>query len=223
MNVLILLLILDLLSKEFWLPVVRSHELINELPDENGFDYWMILRGPEELLAYNKEENYANDVSDPSLISTSESCLHYIFQLMGYIHECEMPIEEFFFGIKNRWISREIEPGILLEYFLLLVKRYFELIRDDDPRLYDLLEDDECEFEAKKKVAQVLLSLLNLASTDFRQNPHILPKLHSLIDAFMRQFPDAMYMVVLANFRISGFESLYLVEIIFEGIRLSIF
>lgn len=210
-------LLSDVLSKEFWLPVVRSHELINELPDENGFDYWMILRGPEELLAYNKEENYANDVSDPSLISTSESCLHYIFQLMGYIHECEMPIEEFFFGIKNRWISREIEPGILLEYFLLLVKRYFELIRDDDPRLYDLLEYNECEFEAKKKVAQVLLSLLNLASTDFRTNPHILPKLHALIDSVMRQFPDAMYLVVLANFRGSGFDSLYLVEKIFEG------
>ena len=217
MNVLILLLILDMLSKEFWLPVVRSHELINELPDENVFDYWMILRVPEGLLEYNKEEDYANYVSDPLLILTSESCLHYILQLMGYIHECKMPIEEFFFGIKIRWISREIEPGILLEYFLLLVKRYFELIRDDDPRLYDLLEYNECEFEAKKKVAQVLLSLLNLASTDFRQNQHILPKLHSLIDSVMRQFPDAMYLVVLANFRGSGFDSLYLVENIFEG------
>jgi hypothetical protein len=35
----------------------------------------------------------------------------------------------------------------------------------------------------------------------------------------MRQFPDAMYMVVLANFRISGFESLYLVDDISEDMR----
>ena len=185
MNALILLLFLDMLSKEFWLPVVRNQELIDELPDENVFDLSFISRSSEGILEINKEEDYANGVSDPALILTSRSCLYYILQLMGYIHECEMPIEEFFFGIKNRLISREIDPGILLEYFLLLVKRYFELIaeeEDDDPRLYDLLEDNECEFENKKNLAKVLLSLLNLASTDFRTNPHILSKIYDLID-----------------------------------------
>jgi hypothetical protein len=106
----------------------------------------------------------------------------------------------------------------LFEYFLLLVQRYFELTRDDVQDLYNLSENDYDQFEEKKKIAQVLLILLNFASTDFsRTNPHILPKLHALIDSFMRQFPDAMYLVVLANFRISGFESLYLVDDISEG------
>jgi hypothetical protein len=212
MDALILLLILDVLSKEDWHSVVRSRELIDQLPSESNFNPYLISRGLEGLLEINKEEDYDDGVSDPSLISTSIECLYYIRQLMGYIHKCEMRIEEFFFGIEDRWSRRNIEPGILFEYFLLLVQRYFELTRDDIQYLYDLLEDDGEKFDEKKKIAQVLLSLLNLASTDFRTNPHILPKIHSLIDAFMRQFPDAMYLVVLANFSESDFESLYLDE-----------
>lgn len=208
-------LLSDLLFQENWRAVVRSQELIDQLPSENVFDPYLISRGPSGDLEINKEEDYDDGVSNPSLISTSESCLHYIFQLMGYIHECEMCIDEFYFGVENRWSSRNIEPGILFEYFLLLVQRYFELIAEEedyDPRLFNLSEDDGEKFEEKKNLAKVLLSLLNFASTDFRKNPHILPKLHALIDSVMRQFPDAIYLVVLANFRISGFEELYLDE-----------
>jgi len=208
-------LLSDVLSEEDWRAVVRSQELIEQLPSENVFDPYLISRGPEGLLEINKEEDYDDGVSDPSSISTSESCLRYIFQLMGYIHECEMRIDEFIFGIENRWSSRNIEPGILFEYFLLLVQRYFELIaaeEDDVQDLYNLSDNDYDQFEEKKKIAQVLLILLNFASTDFRTNPHILPKLHALIDSFMRQFPDAMYLVVLADFSERGFESLYLDE-----------
>jgi hypothetical protein len=205
----------DLLFQENWRAVVRSQELIDQLPSENVFDPYLISRGPSGDLEINKEEDYDDGVSDPSLISTSESCLHYIFQLMGYIHECEMCIDEFYFGVENRWRLRNIEPGILFEYFLLLVQRYFELIAEEEdyvPSLYNLSDNDYDQFEEKKKIAQVLLSLLNFASTDFRKNPHILPKLHALIDSVMRQFPDAMCLVVLADFSERGFEELYLDE-----------
>ena len=205
----------DLLFQENWRTVVRSQELIDQLPSENVFDPYLISRGPSGDLEINKEEDYDDGVSDPSLISTSESCLHYIFQLMGYIHECEMCIDEFYFGVENRWRLRNIEPGILFEYFLLLVQRYFELIAEEEdyvPSLYNLSDNDYDQFEEKKKIAQVLLSLLNFASTDFRKNPHILPKLHALIDSVMRQFPDAMCLVVLADFSERGFEELYLDE-----------
>jgi hypothetical protein len=210
-------LLSDVLSKEDWHSVVRSRELIDQLPSESNFNPYLISRGPEGLLEINKKEDYDDGVSDPSLISTSESCLRYIFQLMGYIHECEMRIDEFIFGVENRWSRRNIEPGILFEYFLLLVQRYFEMIaeeedEDDVPSLFNLSDDDGEEFEEMKKIAQVLLSLLNLASTDFRTNPHILPKIHALIDSFMRQFPDAMYLVVLADFSERGFEELYIDE-----------
>jgi hypothetical protein len=220
MNVLILLVISDVLSKELWRAVVRSQELIDQLPSECSFNPYLISRGPSGDFEINKEDNYDDGVSDPSLISTSESCLHYIFQLMGYIHECEMCIDEFYFGVENRWSLRNIEPGILFEYFLLLVQRYFELIAEEEdyvPSLYNLSDNDYDQFEEKKKIAQVLLRLLNFASTDFRTKPHISAKLHALIDSVMRQFPDAMCLVVLANFRISGFESLYLVDDIYEG------
>lgn len=205
----------DLLFQENWRAVVRSQELIDQLPSENVFDPYLISRGPSGDLEINKEEDYDDGVSDPSLISTSESCLHYIFQLMGYIHECEMCIDEFYFGVENRWRLRNIEPGILFEYFLLLVQRYFELIAEEEdyvPSLYNLSDNDYDQFEEKKKIAQVLLSLLNFASTDFRKNPHILPKLHALIDSVMRQFPDAMCLVVLADFSERGFEELYFDE-----------
>jgi hypothetical protein len=211
MDALILLLILDVLSEEHWCSVVRSQELINQLPRECNFNPWLISKSPSGNIEIKKEEDWNDGVSDPLLTSTSRECLYYILQLMGYIHECEMCIDEFF-GLEVHCDRRDIEPGILFEYFLLLVQRYFELTRVDVPSLYDLSDDDGDQFEDKKKIAQVLLSLLNLASTDFVQNPHILPKLHALIDSFMHQFPDEMCLVVLADFSERGFESLYLDE-----------
>jgi hypothetical protein len=207
-------LLLDVLSKEHWRSVVRSRELIDQLPDDSNFNPYLISRSSSGDLEINKEEDYEDGLSDRSLISTSRDCLCYILQLMGYIHECEMRIEEFF-GLEVHWKRSDIEPGILFEYFLLLVQRYFELIAaeaDDVQDLYDLSDNHGEEFEEKKKIAQVLLSLLNMTSTDFRKNPHILPKLNTLIDLFMRQFPDAMCLVVLADFSERGFESLYLDE-----------
>jgi hypothetical protein len=216
MDALILLLILDALSNTRpWLSVVRSQELIEKLPSENDFNPYLISRSPSGDLEINKEEDYDDGVSDPSLISTSRECLYYIRQLMGYIHEQQMRIEEFFFGSELRWSKPSYEPGILFEYFLLLVHRYVDLIaveEVDAQDLYDLSEDDGEKFDEKKKIAQILLSLLNLASTDFRKNQHILPKLHALIDSVMRQFPDAMYLVVLADFSEGGFNELYLDE-----------
>jgi hypothetical protein len=217
MNVLILLLILGDISKEIWRYVVESQELIDELPhpDERNFNPYLISRNTSGLLEIKKDEDYEDKMPDLSLISTSKSCLYFIFQLMGYIHEQQMHIEEFFFGSELRWSKPIYEPGILFEYFLLLVQRYFELIaaeEDDAQDLYDLSDDDEDQFEEKKKIAQVLLKLLNLASTDFSTNRHILPKLHALIDSVMRQFPDAMCLVVLADFSERGFEELYLDE-----------
>lgn len=213
MDALILLLILDILSNEYFHYVVESQELIEKLPhpDQRNFDPYLISRSPEGFLEINKERDYEDKMPDLSLISTSESCLYIIFQLMGYIHEEEMCIKEFF-GYEIYYKRRDIEPGILFEYFLLLVQRYFELTRVDAQDLYDLSDDERSyrKFEEKKKVAQVLLRLLNLASTDFETNPHILPALHTLIDSVMRQFPYAMCLVVLANFTENGFKELYL-------------
>ena len=210
----ILPLFLDMLSERHWLSVVRSRELIDQLPKDSIFNPYLISRSSSGDLEINKEEDYEDGLSDPSLISTSRDCLCYILQLMGYMHEYEICMDEFF-GLEVHWKRRDIQPGILFEYFLLLVQRYFELIAaeaDDVQDLFNLSDDDAEEFEEKKKIAQVLLSLLNLTSTDFRQNPHILPKLNALIDSFMRQFPDAIYLVVLADFSERGFESLYLDE-----------
>jgi len=210
--------LLDLLSEEHCGLVVKSQELIEQLPSEIDFKYWLISRSPEGLLEYNLDGDYYDCVSNPSSISTSESCMQYLLQLLGYIHECGMCFDEFF-GNEIDYRRRDIEPGILFEYFLLLVQRYFELTRVDVQDLYDLSEDDGEEFEEKKEIAKVLLSLLNLASTDFGQNPHILPKLHALIDSVMHQFPDAMYLVVLADFSERSFESLFIVDNIFEGMQ----
>ena len=198
---LLLLLLSDILSGNHRHFVVRSQELINELPSEDVFDPYEISRGPEGSL----EISYG---------STSNSCLECIFQLLGFIHQCEMIIGVFF-GHETHHLYRSIQPGILFEYFLLLVQRYFELIAaeaDDVRDLINLSDDDAEEFEEKKTIAQFLLGLLNLTSTDFG-TPFILPKLHDLIDSFTSQFPDAMYLVVLANFREDGFESLYLDEV----------
>jgi hypothetical protein len=211
-------LLSDVLSKKHWHSVVKNQELIEQLPSDIDFKYWLISKSPSGDLEYNKDKDYYDCVSDPSSISTSESCMHYLLQMMGYIHECDMCINEFF-GLEIDYRRRDIEPGILFEYFLLLVQRYFELTRVDAQDLYDLSEDDGDQFEEKKKVAQVLLNMLNLASTDFEKNPHILPKLHALIDSVMLQYPDAMCLVILAKFSEIGFESLYFEENTYEGMQ----
>lgn len=79
------LLFLDLLSKKHYCSVVESKEFIDELPSEDYFDPYKISRGPSGDLEI-----------DPSSISTSDSCLECIFQLLGFIHKCEMSISVFF-------------------------------------------------------------------------------------------------------------------------------
>ena len=125
MENLIFLLFLDMLSKEHCLSVVRSQELIDKLPKDSIFKPCLISRSSSGDLEINKEEDYEDGLSDPSLILTSRDCLCYILQLMDYIHEYKICIGEFFFGNEVHWKRRDIQPGILFEYFLLLVQRYF--------------------------------------------------------------------------------------------------
>jgi len=208
-------ILLHILSNQDRQLVVDPDEEISDLlPDESEFDPYRLTKDSEGNLVVKMDGECEDGVCNPSSITTSRKCFQYILQLLSYIHQSEMTMDEFY-NEQNDCGRCDIIPGILFEYFLLFVQRYFELIAAEEEReyqdLFNLSDDDGEEFEAKKKSAQVLLSLLKLASTDFR-NPHILPKLHSLIDSFMRQFPDAMCLVVLANFRDSGFKSLYLDE-----------
>ena len=218
-------ILFHVLSKEEWRAVVRSQELIDQLPSENVFHPNLISRSPKGLLEYNKEEDYDDAVSDPSSISTSESCLRYILQLMGYIHECEMCIHDFIFVVEDRLSSRKIEPSILFEYFLLLVQRYFQLLavekeeEEEDEELFKISDDENDRFENMKVHAQVLFSLLNFERRVGVDLPQVLPILHLLIDLFMDHFPYAMYLVVLGNYQENGIESLSLVEQTFQGMQ----
>jgi len=197
------------------LVVDPDEEISGLLPIKSEFNPYRLSKNSSGNLVVDMDGEYESGTCDPSSITLSEDVYHYILQLLSYIHQSEMTMDEFF-GFDDDYRRRDIIPGILFEYFLLLVTRYFELIAAEEEHecqdLFNLSDDDDEEFESKKKSAQVLLSLLKLASTVFPQNEGILPKLHSLIDSFMRQFPDAMCLVVLANFRDNGFESLYLDE-----------
>jgi hypothetical protein len=108
-------LLSDVLSEEHWRSVVRSRELIDQLPPrECRFNPYLISRsssGVPSLLEINKEDDYDDGVSDPSSISTSDSCLCYIFQLMGYIHESEMRIDEFFLELKVVGVDATLNPA----------------------------------------------------------------------------------------------------------------
>jgi hypothetical protein len=204
--------LLNLLFKEDWQFVVRDRELIKLFDGNSRFNPSRLSKSPSGDVQIKMDGK--DGVCDPRLVETSEKCFHYIFQLMSFVHQSEMTIQEFFTK-KNDWRRREIIDGILFEYFLLLITRYFELIAAEESEYQDLLdlsEDDDEIFEEKKKFGQILLGLLKLTSTDFPHNAGIMPKLHTLIDSFMHQFPDAMCLVVLADFSERGFESLYLDE-----------
>jgi hypothetical protein len=209
-----LVFLLEFLFKNHWLPVVTDRDFIAMFNGHSRFNPYRLTKDPSGDLKIDMEGEYEEGTCEPKLVETSEECFHYILQLMSYVYEYEMTIEEFC-GKQNDWRLREIIDGILFEYFLLLITRYFELIAAEESDYQDLFllsEDDEEIFEEKKKLGQILLGLLKLTSTKFRTNPHILPKLHYLIDSFMSQFPDTIYLVVLADFSERGFLSLYINE-----------
>jgi hypothetical protein len=124
-----------------------------------------------------------------------------------------------FFGFTARHY-----PGELFQYYLLLVERYLQLLPaeqaeegEEPERLMDFSDDNDEGFLDKKEEAQILLNLLSLVSLEFRENADILPILYRVIDLFIKQFPDAFFLAHLANFTERGFDSLYLVDNIFEG------
>jgi hypothetical protein len=221
---LVIAILLHVLSnQDEQLVVGQDREISDLLSDESCFDPHRLSKDSLGNLVIKIDDECEDGECNPSSITTSRKCFRYILQLLSYIQQSEITMNEFF-GFDDDYRRREIVKGIMFEYFLLLVQRYFELIaaeEDDYQDLLNLSDNDARKFQEKKKIAEVLLGLLKLASTDFPQNEGILPKLHALIDSFMRQFPDAMYLVVLANFRKGGFESLYLVENIYESLWLS--
>lgn len=179
------------------------------------------VSGQIEIMKYNDSDISDDDcVCIISDITTSDSCSYYIFHLFAYLKEGKISCEQFF-GFNARY-----NHGVLFEYYLLLVERYFELlaaeqaaIGDEPNRLLNLSESDEEEFEEMKKQAKLLLNMLSLASLQFRENADILPKLYRVIDLFMKQFPDAFFLALLANFTEREIESLYLDDEIYTGMQ----
>jgi hypothetical protein len=155
-------------------------------------------------------ENCVCNFEDGSL--TSRDLEHYIRQLFAYMQESGMTFK-IFFGRD----FRDNYPGEIFEYCMLLIERYLQLLEseqaeaDEEPkRLSDLCDDEEEAFEQIKIQAKVLLKMLELTSLEFRENADIMPKLHRVIDVYLRLFPDALYLVVLAKFREDSFEFLLL-------------
>ena len=216
--------LLDMLSEEYWHSVVRSRELIQELGDvssrhlrisrdSSGIPITKYAEGPDD----DDDSDDGDDGDDGDDEMSLEEWLCKIKQLMLYIHNSEISINDFF-GFRND--RPDIERGILFEHFLLLLLKYLELLKkeedeeeEEEENLFNLSEDDETEFEKRKHMAKIILGLLKLAASDKFTNPRILAILHDLIDTFMRQFPDAMYLVCLGGFRETGIESLSLVEV----------
>ena len=221
---LLLFFLLDMLSEEYWRSVVRSRELIRELGSVRSM-HLRITRDSSGNPKFQDDDDSNDgddddDSDDDEDEMSSEECWRRIKQLIRYIHEFDVSIEEFF-GFRENSDRPEIDQGILFEHFLLLLLKYLELLKkeedeeeEEEEYLFNLSEGDETEFEKRKHMAQVILGLLKLAASDkFQSNPRILPILHNLIDTFMRQFPDAMCLISLGGFRQTGIESLSLVEV----------
>lgn len=179
-----------------------------------------IQKNPSGELEVKAEEDFDDCVGIISEISSSGYCTCYIFHLFAYLKETDMSFGEFF-GFTARHY-----PGELFQYYLLLVERYLQLLAaeqaaegEEPERLMDFSDDNDEGFLDKKEEAQILLNLLSLVSLEFRENADILPILYRVIDLFIKQFPDAFFLALLANFTDRGFDSLYLVDNIFEGME----
>jgi hypothetical protein len=178
----------------------------------------LIEKKPSGELEVKADEDFYGCVGIISEISSSGYCRCYIFHLFSYLKETDMSFGEFF-GFTARHY-----PGELWQYYLLLVERYLQLLAaeqaeegEEPERLMHFSDDREMGFLEKKEEAQTLLNLLSLVSLEFRENADILPILYRVIDLFIKQFLDAFFLAHLANFTERGFDSLYLVDNIFEG------
>jgi hypothetical protein len=178
----------------------------------------LIEKKPSGELEVKADEDVDGCVCIISEISSSGSCKCFIFHFFAYLKKTDMSFGEFFgFTARNY-------PGELFQYYLLLVERYLQLLAveqaeegEEPERLMDFSDDNDMGFLDKKEEAQILLNLLSLVSLEFRENADILPILYRVIDLFIKQFPDAFFLADLAHFTERGFDSLYLVDNIFEG------
>ena len=185
--------------------IVVDSSLCPELP-ESCFDPYFIERGPDGELVVLDNDDLDGCVCKLPDIPNSGRCRHYISHLFAYLNERQISFGVFF-GITVRdW------TGELLEYYLLLVERYFQLLASAPQRLMNFEDDNDIGFLDKQDEAKILLSMLSLVSRDFTENPHILPILERVIDLFIEHFPDTLFMGILANFTESGIESLVLSE-----------
>jgi hypothetical protein len=201
-------------------PIIDCHHLDGILPEPRFCESMIQIgaSGEIEILEYNdfkEDEDDAGSVCNIPDITNSAACIYYIFHLFAYLKQEEMNCGKFF-GFSAR-------DNILFEYYLLLLERYFELLAAEQIaegnkpiRLFNLSEDDDEEFEYIMQQAKILLNMLSIASLEFRGNPEIPPKLFRVIDLFISQYQDALFLAALANFTEYNFRYLALGSIISE-------
>ena len=198
---------------------VIDSNFVPKLPEPH-FDPYLLENQESGVFKVKVEEDFFDCVCNFSAISSSGFCKHYIFHLFAYLKDEKMQFEEFFGFTPQEY------QGELFQYYLLLVEQYLQLRAaekaaedEEDEGLMSISDDNDEEFSGKKDEAKVLLNMLALTSHEFRENPYILPILHRVIDLFIKQFPDAFFLAILANFTESGFDSVSLVSIIYEGMQ----
>jgi hypothetical protein len=196
--------------------VIQS-DFCKTLP-EPVFDPYLVGKKPTGELEVHVESDFENCVCIISEIPNTGFCECYIFHLFAFLKKTKMEFEEFF-----GFTARD-NHGELFEYYLLLVERYFQLLAaeqiaegEEPERLMHFSDSNDLGLLDKKEEAQFFLNILALTSLEFRENAEILPILYRVIDLFIKQFPDALFLAILADFTESGFHSLSLVDNIFQG------
>ena len=146
-------------------------------------------------------------------IHSTDECETYILQVFAYLQQKEVTFGTFF-----DFDHTECE-GMLFEYYLLLLERYFNLLAAEQDesgekprRLMTFSEDDEVEFLNMKKQAMLLLNMLALTSFSYPESSNIPEQLLKVIYLFIEQCPDAFFIASIAKFQKSGIDSLFLAD-----------
>lgn len=163
------------------------------------------------LLVYSDYCNYSS--MEMEKIHSTDECETYILQVFAYLEQ-----EKITFGYFFDFDHTECD-GMLFEYYLLLLERYFNLLAAEQDesgekprRLMTFSEDDEVEFLNTKKQAMLLLNMLALTSFKYPESSNIPEKLNEVIYLFIEQCPDAFFIASIAKFQKSGIDSLFLAD-----------
>jgi len=145
-----------------------------------------------------KDDSQPGCIRDPEFHADSDECLNHIVTYIYVIWKRGCTVQDFF----------ENEGGVLYQFLELLIRKYIDLLEDEEPVVLVRSSPDEV-FDESKDVADFLYCLIEIleAKEDHKDKDwYIL--LDIIFNGVVRKYPGAISILHCANWSIKNIELL---------------